>query len=366
MRKIVLWVAAVAVLFAALPLAAAVCVPPDRGTWSTRAPYPLVANVRAWGTYFPDNGKFYAFGGRTADGTGNDVLNPREYDPVTDTWATKSASFADAQVDNMVGGVLDFGGTNLVVLVGGSAGGTTVTTDQVRAYDPLADTMTPLASDGWPGAGGTTTLPGGAAVYNNKLYVFGGFVVSPGSMVDNIWEFDPAAAAGSRWTEKTATLPTGLGYIPAATSGANIYLLGGSMWDGATLVDTVSALKYDPVGDVISTVTAIPRATAETRANTQTDGTIWVLGGGRTAPNPSAEVDIYDPVADLWSTGPALTNARRNFAADVDPATGRIWAVGGYDIDGITPLGVNEEYVCWIFVDGFEAGNTSAWSLVVP
>ena len=64
------------------------------------------------------------------------------------------------------------------------------------------------------------------------------------------------------------------------------------------------------------------------------DGTVWVLGGGRDAPNPSNEVDIYDPVADAWTLGPAFTAARRNFAADIDPATGNIWAVGGYDVDG--------------------------------
>ena len=33
---------------------------------------------------------------------------------------------------------------------------------------------------------------------------------------------------------------------------------------------------------------------------------MWVLGGGRTAPNPSNEVDIYDPVTNTWTTGAAL------------------------------------------------------------
>lgn len=365
MRKLVLLIVGVALVVAALPAAAAVCVPPDRGSWSTRAPYPLAANVRAWGTYFPDNGKFYAFGGRTADGAGNDVLNPREFDPVTNTWATKAAAFADTQVDNMVGGVLDFAGTHLVVLVGGSAGGAATATAEVRTYNPLTDAMTTLASDAWPGAAGNTTLPGGAAVFNNKLYVFGGFQINVG-MVDNIYEFDPARAVGARWQEKTATLPTSLGYVPAATVGSYIYLLGGSAWDGVTLVDSNSSLRYDPVADAITAVAAIPRATAETRAIAQTDGKVWVLGGGRTAPNPSNQVDVYDPVGNSWGTAPALLTARRNFPADVDPATGRIWAVGGYDTSGVTPLNVNEEYVCWIFVDGFESGNTTAWSSTVP
>jgi hypothetical protein len=55
-----------------------------------------------------------------------------------------------------------------------------------------------------------------------------------------------------------------------------------------------------------------------------------VLGGGRVAPNPSNEVDAHSPVTNVWSLGPAFATARRNVAADVDPATGRIFLVGGY------------------------------------
>ena len=99
----------------------------------------------------------------------------------------------------------------------------------------------------------------------------------------------------------------------------------------------------------------------------QTDGTIWVLGGGRTPPtNPSAQVDIYDPVGDSWTTGPPMLTARRNLAADVDPATGDVFAAGGYDSSGVTPLAVFEVLTCVIFVDGFESSDTTAWTLTVP
>ena len=64
---------------------------------------------------------------------------------------------------------------------------------------------------------------------------------------------------------------------------------------------------------------------------------MWVLGGGRVAPNPSNEVDIYDPGTDSWSVGAPFVNPRRNFAADSDPATGRVWLAGGYDASGINP-----------------------------
>ena len=42
--------------------------------------------VRMVGVYFPANGKFYAVGGHSMDGVGN------EYDPSANSWAIKSAS----------------------------------------------------------------------------------------------------------------------------------------------------------------------------------------------------------------------------------------------------------------------------------
>jgi hypothetical protein len=327
------------------------CNPYTQGSWATRAAYPLVGAVRSWGVFFPDNGKFYAMGGRVADTAGSDTRNPREYDPVADTWTTKAATYADGQVNNMVGGVLSFGATNFIVTVGGSAAGNTTATAEVRQYDPVADIMTTLTLDPWPQDAGGDMLPGGAAVFGNKLYVFGGFQINV-AMLTTIWQFDPAAAAGSRWTLKTAALPTQLGYIPTATSGGFIYLMGGSTFAAGVLTDSNSSLRYDPVADTLTPVAAIPRATAETRAVTQPfDGSIWVLGGGRTAPNPSNEVDVYFPGSDTWTTAPAFPTPRRNIAADIDATLGRIWGVGGYATDGITPLVVNEQFDCVVPVE---------------
>ena len=333
------------------------CTPP--GAWTTRADFPSVI-VRAWGTFFPPDGKFYLMGGRSADVAGSDFLQVNIYDPVTDTWSASNATFADNNVNNMVGGVLDFGGTPLIVVVGGSpatnAGDPQFATTDVRTYDPVGDSLQVLTNDPWIGNTNTLTLPGGAAVYENKLFVFGGFDIGTG-MVSGIYQFDPSAPEGSRWTQMTATLPTPIGYIPAASANGLIYLFGGSTFDGAAILDTAESSVYDPVADTISPATPIPRATGETRAVSMSDGTVWVLGGGRVDPNPSNEVDIYDPVGDSWTLGPAFTNPRRNFAADVDPATGTIWAVGGYDIDN-APLFFNEQFDSCVVVDDtiFEDG----------
>jgi hypothetical protein len=129
--------------------------------------------------------------------------------------------------------------------------------------------------------------------------------------------------------QKSAHLPTALGYIPTATIGNLIYTAGGSTWDGTTIHDSNFSFVYDPVADVIGNIASIPRATAETRG-LNFNNQMAVMGGGRDAPNPSNEVDVYNPGTNTWSTSimPFVT-ARRNFATDTNGTT-TIWIAGGY------------------------------------
>jgi hypothetical protein len=294
--------------------------------WTAGPASPTVM-ARGQGTWFPANSRFYVLGGRTTDVAGSDLLNPSEYDPATGTWTLKAATFPSNEVNNMSGGVLIDGGQPYIFCVGGSAAGAATSTPTVRRYDPIADVITTVATDPWPAP--ANTLPGGSAVFNNKLYVFGGFTINA-AMTDQVWEFDPAAAAGSRWTLKTSVLPAQIGYVPCARIGNLIYIGGGSLWVVATLTlaDSTSSFVYDPVADTIAAIAPIPRATGETRA-VEYGGALWVLGGGRVAPNPSNEVDAYSPGTNTWSLGPAFVTPRRNAAVDRD-AAGNIYVCGGY------------------------------------
>jgi hypothetical protein len=211
-------------------------------------------------------------------------------------------------------------------------------TGRVFRYNPVTDTITTVAAP-WP-AGTQNVLPGGFSVLGNKLYILGGFNVNV-SMDARIWEFTPP----SSWVQKSTNLPTELGYIPTATIGNLIYTGGGSLWDGTTLQDSNFSFVYDPVANTLGNIAAIPRATGETRA-LNFNGQMLVMGGGRVSPNPSNEVDVYDPGTNTWSTSvPPFTNARRNFPTDTDGTTS-IFLSGGYDIDGVTPLSSMEIFEC--------------------
>jgi len=353
MRKLLLMTVALSlVVLAAVPssVSAGICNPYNQGLWESKASVPNPM-IRAWGQFFPGNGNFYALGGRQSDTAGSDNLNPREYNPGTNTWTVKPSAFPDNQLNNMVGGILNIGGSNVIVLVGGSAAGATTASATVKTYNPMTDTITPLPSDNWPGNTNGTTLPGGAAVVGNVLYVFGGFNINV-SMTSQIWAFDGSAPAGSRWTLKAASLPNPRGYIPTAEVAGMIYMAGGALWDGATLQDTADTVRYDPVADAVTTLASTPRATGETRAMRHPfDNTVWVIGGGRTPPNPSAQVDVYNPGTNTWTTAPSMLTARRNFPVDFNMLGEEMWAVGGYDAATGLPIQVNEHFFCQVPVD---------------
>src|SRR5437773_3365326 len=144
---------ALAVAFAASSVAQS---PTPCSGWSAGPNLPVVGGVRAVGIYFPANGRFYAMGGRSADTAGSDFPNPFEYNPGTNTWATKVATYPDNQVNNMACGVLTVSGTPQIYCVGGSAAGGAVATARVFSYNPVTDVITTLtAPDNWPGNTGT-------------------------------------------------------------------------------------------------------------------------------------------------------------------------------------------------------------------
>ena len=294
--------------------------------WSAGPNLPSVG-VRLVGVYFQANGKFYGMGGRSADTAGSDFTHPFEYDPSSNSWTTKSATYPDNQVNNMACGVLADTGTPYIYCVGGSAAGATTATGRVFRYDPVTDTITAVAAP-WP-PGASSIVPGGFTIFQNQLYILGGFDIPNGVATNQIWAFTPP----STWLQKTAVLPVALGYIPTTTIGSLIYTGGGAAISGGAITDDADSFVYNPVADTISPIASIPRPTGETRA-LNVNNTMWVMGGGRTAPNPSNEVDIYDPVGGTWSMGTPFTTARRNFPTDTDGTT-RIWLAGGYDGTGL-------------------------------
>jgi hypothetical protein len=133
-------------------------------------------------------------------------------------------------------------------------------------------------------------------------------------------------------------------YAPTCAINGIIYVGGASDYSGGTVIDTTNSFSFNPTANTIGTILAIPRATGETRGLAFCNR-MYVMGGGRVAPNPSTQVNVYDPVSNTWSLGLPFNTARRNFPTDTD-GTSNIWLAGGYASDGVTPLNSMEIFHC--------------------
>jgi hypothetical protein len=303
---------------------------------------------RAGAAAYPPNGKIYLFGGRHRN-DGNDISMPYiwEYDPaapatpVIKSTGLEPVQYGSRYLSNMAVATLTDSTSNAVRIY--AIGGATINseiTGTVRVYDPIANTISTLTSDPWPA--NPVRLPGGYAVYNNKLYIFGGYAAKPSSVVyADTWVFDPSASAGTRWSQlPTANLSTARGFIAGASLDGYIYAIGGDVITGSvhpTITTVVNVERLDPSqGSPVWTARAsLPTARGDMGAwaydsntNYEIAGKIAVAGGGY--PDPDTNAYIYDPTSDAWSSFAAMPRARRNYA--YTQLNGILYAWGGYNV----------------------------------
>jgi hypothetical protein len=290
--------------------------------WTSASPVPT-ARGRAAGATIGNN--VYVFGGRP-DGT-TYAQTVYIYNTAANTWQLSSATLPDAMTSNMGAGVLTFPEGQRVFIVGGSGTGS-VLTGRTLAFNPADGTFTPKAA--WPAA--PTRLPGGWAVANNKLYVFGGFVPTPapGVVYAETWMYDPTA---NTWTQvTTANLSLARAYIATETMpNGLIYLAGGSAIDtvGATLTDETAFDMFNPATGTMATGPAM----LEPKGNNHGylyDGKFYVPGGGFLAANHNTHVQIFNPATSSWSLGTDIVSTSRNYAKGYG-TDGSLYMLGGLD-----------------------------------
>ena len=228
---------------------------PGSCSWAAGADLPG-PGVRFAGVFFPANGKFYAMGGR--DATDVEFTNPFEYDPVTNTWTTKSATYPDAFTNNMACSVLTdswngLSSTAWAVPISLSQTGT----GRVFRYDPIADVITTVAGADWP-PGDSSILPGGFSVFSTISSTFSaGSTFLMASESTRSGSLLPVRLAGCR---RIPFCQFRLATYRLPPSAALIYTGGGADITGGVLTDTTNSFVYDPVADSISTIADIPAA----------------------------------------------------------------------------------------------------------
>ncbi|MCP4896173.1 MAG: hypothetical protein GY906_04290 [bacterium] len=254
-------------------------------------------------------GIFYVIGGEESGGARSGFV--QAYDPTTTTWDNTNATM-NSGASNITAAVI---GTDIYIPAGYD--GSYLSTMQV--YHSATDTWETIATDPVPAAlsGPTCTASGGL------VYVFGG---NDGSAYQTTtYIYDPAAAAGSRWSSGAA-IPVAGGYGSAIANGGYIYYAG--IRDSVGDLDDV--LRYDVAGDSWTAMPSLTTARGGARMWVY-EGLLAVGGGGwGSYYNTVEEYDLSTGTGGTWTSGNSLVTGRRTFAAAQDYTTGVLYTGAGW------------------------------------
>jgi N-acetylneuraminic acid mutarotase len=299
-------------------------------SWKTMAEMPTARSGLGVVTV---NGKIYTIGGENGDAT---LRTNEEYDPATNTWTTK-ASMPTARSRFAITVY-----QNKIYVMGGTTGsgdvvGRQLATDANEVYDPLTDTWetkTPLP---------TPRQDLDAQTVNGKIYTLSGIrnealFITP--RFDATEVYDPA---NDSWTTK-ASIPTSVWDYASTVVDNKIYVVGGwnmtpSGWSPAN-----SNQVYDTETDTWSyraaPKVALGRSAAGTTTGVMAPERIYVVGG-MDEYHISDLTQVYNPQSNVWSSGKAMPTARYGLGVAVVDDT--FYAIGG-SISVNDTVAVNERY----------------------
>lgn len=232
-----------------------------------------------------------------------------EYDPVTNSWMSKT------QIDVLKGTLRFFKLVTInskIYIVGANF-------SDVIEYDPATNQC--LLKTKLP----NKLVVGAVAELNNKIYLFGGYDYTDGSVASSVYEYDPLTNV---WTKKK-DMPHGASDLRVASLSGKLYTfwINPSAVVGATdktitdiegfeafFVDSQDFVEYDPVQDswTIKAQANYLRTDAELAA---VNGKIIVLGEGfeKNVKFPlrkrNQTIEEYDPALNSWQLKGDMTNA---------------------------------------------------------
>jgi hypothetical protein len=173
------------------------------------------------------------------------------------------------------------------------------------------------------------------AVYNGKLYVFGGYGTSPTDYRGEVYEYDPSI---NSWTQK-ADMPTARWGVAAVTYNSKIYVFGGRISGN---IGTRKVERFDPVANSWATLNDMPAQLA------------GGIGDGIMAVTVSSKIYLfydyytyeYNPETGEYvqkTNGPVRTSWACCAHVNVD-GEDRIYLIGGLNIANGKAMNVNYYY----------------------
>jgi hypothetical protein len=271
--------------------------------WTVAAPNPI-ARFEANGAVV--DGELWVLGGFTSADL--QVTSRVDiYDPAGDVWRP-GPDLPGAQTHIAVvtfqGDLIVAGGFTGAFL----GGGRSPTTNAVWLWGTGAGTWSPGPHLPRTGAAFSWALLGTA------FHIAGGLGPDGNSDSDTHYVWDLSGAAS--WAT-AAPLPEARNHGGGAASGGLFYAIAGRHNWNESSGDVANVDAFDPASGSWTARAPIPVARSEIAAATTTteDGRIVVVGGSTAGVHPSADVLVYDPVADAWCALPSLPEPRKGAVA---------------------------------------------------
>jgi N-acetylneuraminic acid mutarotase len=182
-----------------------------------------------------------------------------------------------------------------------------------------------------------------AATVQGKIYVLSGLDNAPGPATHTPtgfnWQYDPTTNA---WISRKS-MPVPAHHVAVAAWNDKIYVFGGFVRPPtlAAWQPTSNAWEYDPVTDGWKALAPLPTPRGAGQA-VEVGGKIYVIGGVKStkpgepgAPIPLGSTDqivvgtveVYDPTTNEWQPRSSMPTARNHFFAAA--VNGKIYAIDG-------------------------------------
>jgi N-acetylneuraminic acid mutarotase len=247
---------------------------------------------------------------------------------VPNSWTTR------AQMPTARFGLVAAKANGIIYAIGGWAG---AALGKVEAYNPSTSTLV-----AWKPRASLPTarfLPNGAAVINGKIYVPGG-LNAQGQATSTLFVYD---VAGNAWFAKAHMPLPSYGGAAAAIDGKLYVLATPPGQDGD--FTTTRLFRYDPATNTWSERAPAPHHHHQSVARA-INGKLYVAGGltfysdGATHRRAWAELDVYHPATNTWTTEASMPTARYGAVGGV--MDGKLYVAGGWA--GVTPVSTLEVY----------------------
>ncbi|WP_323753768.1 kelch repeat-containing protein [Marinobacter sp.] len=259
--------------------------PVSLGCWETMAPAPIdVLDASGAGIA----GKFYAVGGKNANGHLNTLLI---YDPNSDSW-TQGPDLPGPAIENPAVTAIN----GKLYVFGGSTGPFSGAVSNAATYNPASGLWTALPDMPTPRGGAT------AESLNGEIYVIGG-MSNQGASLDIVEVFNPST---NTW-RTISPLQSVRDNPGSAVLNGKIYVFGGRtrLANGSTVDGAMKSVEmFDPSTQLWTSMTPMPtgrRAVSVGVLNGKAQ-----ISGGEYNPNASSGVfeqnEEYDPVTNSWRT----------------------------------------------------------------